>query len=129
MLILDTSILIEIERENKKVKDVLYTYSRTHSGIPYITSLTYAEFLYGFLKIHKKQKALEILDLYELLAPTKKSAGLIAELKYTLEKKGITIQLADIFIAAIVLEHDAVLATMDTDFKKIENLRLLFVNP
>ncbi|MBI5072846.1 type II toxin-antitoxin system VapC family toxin [Candidatus Woesearchaeota archaeon] len=127
MLVLDTNILIDIEKNNLAIKDQLKKYILL--GAPAITALTYAEFLYGYLSKQKDavEQALKTLDLYRTLHTTKKSCRLIAELQYELEKKGTPLPLADIVTAAIVLENNATLITRDRDFKRIERLNAVYL--
>lgn len=129
MLVFDTNILIDIEKGNKEIKEQLLKQSLAYGGNPSITALTYAEFLFGYLSKRKEaiEQALEILSLYDVLHTTKESAQLIAELQYSLEKKGTPLPLADIITAAIVLAHGATLVTRDKDFKKIEKIKLLLL--
>jgi predicted nucleic acid-binding protein len=129
MLVFDTNILIDIEKGNKELKEQLLKQSLAYVGNPSITALTYAEFLFGYLSKRKEaiEQALEILNLYDILHTTKASAQLIAELQYSLEKKGTPLPLADVITAAIVLTHGATLVTRDNDFKKIEKIKLLLL--
>lgn len=129
MLVFDTNILIDIEKDNKEIKERLLKQSFVYGENPSITALTYAEFLFGYLSKRKEaiEQALEILSLYDVLHTTKESAQLIAELQYSLEKKGTPLPLADVITAAIVLTHGATLATRDKDFKKIEKIKLLLL--
>ena len=127
MLVLDTNILIDIEKNNVPVKEHLKRY--VHLGAPAISTLTYAEFLYGYLSKQKDgvEQAIRILDLYRTLHTTKKSSRLIAELQYDLEKRGTPLPLADIITAAIVLENNATLITRDKDFNRIEKIKVIFL--
>lgn len=129
MLVLDTNILIEIEKGNKIVREQLIKQALLYGGNPSITALTYSEFLFGYLS--KPQgainQALEILALYTILHTTKVSAQLVAELQYSLEKKGTPLPLADVITAAIVLANQATLVTRDKDFKRIEKMKTLFI--
>ena len=130
MLVLDTNILIDIEKNNKTVKEQLMKQSLLYGRNPSITALTYSEFLFGYLSKSNKEidQALEILALYTILHTTKASAQLIAELQYSLEKKGTPLPLADVITAAIVLSYGATLVTRDNDFKRIEKMKTLFIS-
>lgn len=128
MLVLDTNILIDIEKNDVPLKEQLRKHSTLYGGNPCITALTYAEFLFGYLSKPKgMDQALQILNLYTILHTTKESAQCIAELQYSLEKKGTPLPLADVITAAIVLTHGATLITRDNDFKRIEKLKTLFI--
>ena len=53
----------------------------------------------------------------------------MADLKYKYEKKGIVVPLADLIIASIAIENNAVLVTSDKDFEKIEELKKIIISP
>ena len=50
MLILDTNILVELAAHNVNVIDFLRNLLTKFPSKPYITSPTYSEFLFGYLK-------------------------------------------------------------------------------
>src|SRR3989344_1508042 len=97
--VLDTSILIEIENDNK---DILSWFSTLAEDEVFITFFTYCEFLYGFMNKNEvnQKKAKEQLARYHLLLPTQKTAHLFCELLYNSKKKGISITEFDGFITA-----------------------------
>ena len=128
-LILDTSVVIDIERRNEEIINKLKSLSNEHPNIPSISLMTYPELLIGFNKgkIKDSIKEKEILDKFNFLSATKKTAEELAELKYNYDKKGMTLSLADLFIASQAIENNMTLITKDSDFNKIEELDKIII--
>jgi predicted nucleic acid-binding protein len=128
MFVLDTNLLIEIEKGNEKIISLIQGLISKYPCKPVITAPTYSEFMYGYLQSsNKEEKAKEFLEAYDLLQTTKNSSLLFAKLKYNLMKKGKAIPLFDILVASIVMDRNATLLTMDTHFKNIEELRTMII--
>ena len=127
MIVLDTNILIEFEAHNVELIKFLQNLTKKFPSKPYITSANYSEFLYGFIKESpkKQEKAIEFLEDYKLLNTSKNSSGLLAKIKYELEKKGKMIPIFDVLIASIVMDKKAMLITFDEHFKNIEGLEVV----
>ena len=127
MIALDTNILIEFEAHNVELIKFLQNLTKKFPSRPYITSANYSEFLYGFIKESpkKQEKAIEFLEDYKLLNTSKNSSGLLAKIKYELEKKGKMIPIFDVLIASIVMDKKAMLITFDEHFKNIEGLEVV----
>lgn len=60
----------------------------------------------------------------EVLELTEKTTQLYADIFAVLKRKGKPIGTNDMWIAALCLEHDVPLATLDSDFKAVEGLKL-----
>ncbi len=116
-MILDTSILIEILKNNISIQDKLERIGEKVAT----TAITEHELL-KFLKEDKAKELLNTVDIYPFggNAP-EKSASIFKNLK----KRGTMINEFDILIAAIAITHDELLVTKDNDFKSIEGLKLL----
>lgn len=129
MLVLDTNVLIELEKHNIKIINILQQLTNQFPTKPYITAPTYSEFLYGFLKHSnkKEEQAKQFLGAYEILHTTKESSQLLAKLKLDLEKQGKAIPIFDLLIASIVLDKKATLVTMDEHFNNIKELEIKII--
>lgn len=129
MFVLDTNLLIEIEKGNGKTISLIQGLISKYPCKPVITAPTYSEFMYGYLQEspNKEEKAKEFLEAYDILQTTKNSSLLCAKLKYNLMKKGRAIPLFDILVASIVMDRNATLLTMDTHFKHIDGLRTMIL--
>ncbi len=130
MLVLDTSILIDIEKEVIPTIKRIEELSKIYPLLPKITFITEFEFTYGLVDKNEKnkQKALSFLTNFETLFPTKKTALALATLKHKYEKRGIILSLSDLLIASITIENNYVLVTKDNDFQPIEELQKIIVS-
>ena len=129
MIVLDTYVLREIELGNQKVIERLIELRKNHTENPAIPFICFSEFYYGLLKRGKSMEAgLNLLEKFTKLHSSEKSMKLIAEIKLDLENKGSMIQLFDIIIAAIVIDHRATFITSDKGFEKINGLDVVFID-
>ncbi|HLC53149.1 MAG TPA: type II toxin-antitoxin system VapC family toxin [Candidatus Nanoarchaeia archaeon] len=123
--ILDTSIVIEIERENKAVIEKIEQLKDIYSALPKISFMTYFELFEGISKKSEKnkEKALMLINLFEVMQTTKKTAQILILLREKYE-----LPLPDLFIAAQTLEHGGILVTKDTDFKSIQEIEKIILS-
>ena len=122
MIVIDTDVLIEIfDIKSKKGEEALNKIVESNENIS-ITAINLHEILYGLQKYAKPVK--EILQL-PVLNYTKKDAKLAAEIELETEKTGRTIRRTDAMIAAITINNNASLYTLDLKhFKPLEALGL-----
>jgi len=125
--LIDTSVLIALSQNDKGTLAVVRALRPHFSHPPGISFMTYMEFYYGLMnKDEKKRQALlSYLQSFPLVLPTAKTAELLAMLKHEHRKKGDTIALADLFIAAQALEEKCALVTSDADFRRIKGLQII----
>jgi tRNA(fMet)-specific endonuclease VapC len=123
-LVLDSTIVVDLERGNKKTISSIEKLKEKFPGLPIITFITYFEFFEGLLRrdVKSKEGSLEFLNKFSYLHITKKTAEILAELKTNNSKKGINLPLADLLIAAQVKENNLLLITKDNHFKQIEEI-------
>ncbi|MAE49388.1 hypothetical protein CMI48_01025 [Candidatus Pacearchaeota archaeon] len=123
-LLLDTSVLIAIEKKEAHIKEKLNQIRKQHQTIPAISLITYTEMITGYKKreIKNQEKAIGFLNNFTFLPATKETATILANLKYTYDQKGNTPSLADLFIAAQAKEHHLTLITKDKDFERIDEI-------
>ena len=123
-LIIDSSVLIDIERRDKEVIEKLGELKKLYPATPKISFMTYFEFLYGLRKksIKNKNKALAFLGLFEIIHTTNKTANFLVLFKDKYE-----MSLSDLFIASQVMEQKGILVTSDKDFEKIDEIEKIFV--
>ena len=127
MLVIDTNILIEIEKRNEKIVGELMELKKSHPQNISITSAVYAEFLFGFLKIKKEKEAEKYLQNCEIINFDKESAVIFANTKKTLEEKGASIPVLDILTASCVISKGATFVTLDNHFDRIPNLKTIIL--
>jgi tRNA(fMet)-specific endonuclease VapC len=88
-----------------------------------------AELRFGFLKGTKGQKNEATLSRFldsprvELLPCDEGTTSIYAALKLQLKRQGTPIPINDVWIAALVLQHDGALFTRDTDFDHLPQVR------
>lgn len=121
--LLDTSVLIALFANETTVKENLAQASEV-----FIPSIAVGELYYGAWKSQRSQENLARID--ELVAGsailncTAETARWYGEIKNTLRLKGRPIPENDLWIAAIALEHNLVLATRDAHFEEIGILKV-----
>ena len=126
--VIDTNILVELERDNKIIISKLEGLDLIKGNI-HITSPSYSEFYLGLLNKSKEklEKEKDRLDKYKLLNTTKNSSKLLAEIKHKVTKTGTMIPIFDLLIASIVMDSRMPLVTLDGHFKKIQNLNIILI--
>jgi len=82
------------------------------------------EVLQGIKSEGEKNKILSILASLPYVEMMKKLWQSAAELSILLKKNGVNLPLSDIFIAAIAIENDLSIYTLDNHFTQISNLKL-----
>ncbi|MBI2232989.1 MAG: PIN domain-containing protein [Candidatus Aenigmarchaeota archaeon] len=127
-LALDTNILIEIDRLNKKIIEKLESLRKEEQLDPTLPALVVLEYYYGFLDSRKKESALKNINKYTILNTSKGSSLLSAEIKHKLERAGQIIPDIDIIIAAICIDNNAILVTSDKQFEKIKELNKIILD-
>lgn len=128
-LVFDTSILIAIERGDREIIKKLEVLYKSYPSSPQLTFISFFEYLTG-LKIRKSkslQDNLIFLKKFNVLQTTNSSAEILSDLKIKYDKKGITLSLADLLSASIVIDNNLILVTKDKDFEKIEELKKIIL--
>lgn len=122
MIIIDTDVLIEIlDKKSKKGEETLKRVLESEEDI-ITTSINLHEILYGLQKYAKPMK--EVL-LLPVLNYTKKDAILSSKIELEAEHKGTPTRRTDSMIAAIAINNNATLYTLDLKhFKSLKNLGL-----
>ena len=124
-LVFDTSILIAIERGDKETINKLEDLHKSYQSSPQLTFISFFEYLVG-LKIRKNnsfQNNLIFLKKFNVLHTTNSSAEILSDLKVKYDKKGLSLSLADLLSASIVIDNSLILVTKDKDFEKIDELK------
>lgn len=130
--ILDTSILIEIENNNKKVlSDIVEKIGDIESLNFYITYFGFCEYFYGHIKKNKKNKQtiLERLNGYKLLNTSKESAIIFCITQNDLKESGKEIPIFDSLSSSIAIANNMFMITADENFKRIPGLKTIMIEP
>lgn len=123
---LDTDILIEYFRGNKKIKERINNLSDDDSiGL---TWLSFYEFFKGIFlsgKLEEERFLRKLFDTCLILEASYESAKIGGGIYASLKRKGQLINDADILIASIVKAHNATLITNNVShFLRIEGLKV-----
>ncbi len=127
-IILDTSILIGLEKNDRFVLSQLADIRKFHPMDPNIPFISYFEFISGLKnrKPHNVSKAIKFIEQFPFLKAQKETAKILADLKHY-ETKGIMLPLADLLIAAQAIENNMTLVTLDKGFERIEELKKIIL--
>jgi hypothetical protein len=124
MLLLDASVWIDLLRGNDN-GSVRYAMQREPFEDLALTPMTYLEVLQGARSDADLARMSGVLQAYALLEP---AAGLAtheaaARMYRRARRRGITIRTAvDCLVAAVAIEHDAVLVHNDRDFLALQGV-------
>ena len=127
--IFDTSVIIDVVNRQQSTIAQLKEIARLYPGPGQITFITCFEFLLGLKEKSPKNKerAESFIHQFECLQATKTTAQILADLKWSYSKKGETISLADLIIAAQAIENNGTLITRDKAFEKISELKKIIL--
>jgi tRNA(fMet)-specific endonuclease VapC len=125
--ILDTDICIYWLKGNERIEKKII---QTGFANIFITVITECELYYGAFKSARREQNLSVIrELKRKIQTFHTSEGIsyiYGELKSDLEKKGQTIDDADLLIASIVLEKNVTLVTNNMEhFKRIPVLKVV----
>ena len=124
MILLDSSILIELFRKKDKKKTRFYALSETYNEL-FISSITYYEIGIGNRESHKDYWEALCEDL-NVIPFDKACADTAIAIYQELLKTNKMIDLADILIGATALTHTLPIATLNVKhFDRIKGLQLV----
>jgi tRNA(fMet)-specific endonuclease VapC len=125
--LLDTNIFSDLMRENPKLKERIENLSSTDRIV--ICTVIRGEIMYGIERLPRSKRRQELENkasrLFDTLAcePIPETAGdYYAKVKLTHQRKGLTLDENDLWVAATALALGAVLISRDRDFYQIEGL-------
>jgi predicted nucleic acid-binding protein len=121
-LLLDTSVLIDVLRAKKRRRDLLASLVRANHDLA-TTILNVAE-LYSGMRPHEESATEALLSSLRCFDFTPAAARLAGRLKFDFARKGRTLALADMIIAAIALENSCHLLTDNPKDFPIPSLNL-----
>lgn len=124
-LAFDTSILIAIEKKNKKIIKELQNLSSIYPAPAQLPFMSHFEFLFGLKKRKPKryEALIKFLNNFNVLQTSNKTSNILSTLKLKYDTRGTTLSLTDLLIASQVIENQLTLVTSDNDFQKIEELK------
>ncbi len=128
-LIFDTSILINLERREKRIVTKIEGLQQKTNFKSYTTFFNRFEFLVGIRERQPKnrEKAKGFLTRFEIIHTSDRTPEIMSVLKSKYEQKGLAISIPDLIIASLAIENNMTLVTSDEDFRNIEELKLQFI--
>lgn len=123
---LDTNRYTDFGRGDQEVTQILESAERIYLPLIVIAELR-AGFAYGS-RGRQNEEALQRFLLQPgvgILYPSDATTRFYAEIYRGLRERGALIPINDLWIAALVLEHDLVLCTRDKHFKSLPGLRII----
>ncbi len=124
MILLDSSILIELFRKKNKEKTLFYHLSQTEDNFC-ISSITNYEIGIGNRQSHTAYWG-NLSDNLKILSFDKSCSEKAIAIYLDLLKDNKMIDLADILIGATALTHDIPIATLNTKhFERIKKLKII----
>lgn len=128
MLVLDSDVVIEIERQNPEVISALNKLRSEHPGNLAISSAVYSELYYGALKRPKLlEHTTKTLQAFESLPFDSGAAEVFSKLKFYLDKKGAPIPVMDLITASATITAKADLVSRDAHFKNVPGLKVILL--
>jgi predicted nucleic acid-binding protein len=123
-LIFDTSILVDFERGYASTITSIDDLKKRYPVPAKISFITYFEFLLGLKEksIKNKEKSRNFIEKFNVLHTTKNTAEKLLILKQKYE-----LPLADLLIAAQVMENNGILITKDKDFEQVEEIEKIIL--
>ena len=121
-VLIDTSILIEHLRKQRKERTLFYQLAPHYDFI--ISSITEFEFLVGATP--KNQTFIQtLLSVLPVLAFDSRCVTTATDLYWDLKTRNKLLDLPDLFIAATALTHNVMLLTLNRKhFERIKNIKL-----
>ena len=120
-VVVDTSLWVEFFRGSTPLSSAVERLILEEQAVT--TGLILAELLQGVKKESEAQKIIEVFDglpTAEITTPIWRSAGRTGA---ALRRKGVTLPLSDLAIAALAVEHGLLVFTLDKHFDQIQDIR------
>lgn len=121
-VIVDTSVLISFFRGEDKIADKVSSLLQNNRVVT--TGIIIAELLQGMKDMKEESNISDILAETSPLEITIDLWIKAGKLALSLRKKGINLPLTDVAIAALAIEHNLSIFTLDEHFKKIPGVRV-----
>lgn len=124
---IDTNIIIYALKNS--YPNIIKKFETTPSYKILIPSIVKAELDYGASKSKNSKRTRELfnkfLSIYSIVPFTDKETKIYGDIRYQLEKAGKIIGANDLLISAIVISHNGVLVTHNTnEFSRINGLKI-----
>ena len=123
MVIADTSVWIpffkRVDSNEKRILDLL-----VDAGEIAMVGVVLAEVLQGARSVDERNLLEETLLALPYFEARQRTWVRVGQISSELLRKGITLSMSDLVIAALALEHDCAVYSLDDDFRKVPGLSL-----
>jgi len=119
-VLVDTSVWIEFFRPNTAAGNLLESLLSENSAVT--CGIVLFELMQGVKSEKEKTVVMNALSGLQYREMNEQLWQKSAEISSTLKKKGLTLPLSDIFIAAIAIDHDLEVFTLDKHFEQIPGI-------
>lgn len=123
IILLDTSVLIDALNGRAEIRSFLQEHLRAHHALA-CCAITIAE-VHAGMRRHEAPATSEFLDALDYYEATRAIARRAGDLRAAWSRKGHTLSLPDVLIAAVALEHGLALATANHKHFPMPELHLL----
>jgi predicted nucleic acid-binding protein len=123
IILLDTSVVIDALNARAEIRGFLQDQLRAHHTLA-CCAITIAE-VYAGMRRHEAPATSEFLDALDYYETTRTIARRAGDLKSAWSRKGQTLSLPDVLVAAVALEHGLALATGNRKHFPMPELKLL----
>ena len=121
-LLIDTGPLELLRRRDRRVESLALQHYPPVLPVPVVGEFLYGQLLAGVAP-EALMRAQEFLGGFEVLHPDAGTALTYARLRSQAKRAGQILPDADLWIAALALQHQARLVTMDSHFDLLPDLR------
>lgn len=121
-VIVDTSVLISFFRGTEKIAEEVTTLLENNKAI--VTGIIIAELLQGMKDLKEEENITAILDGISTIEVTTDIWFKAGKLALSLRRKGINLPLTDVAIAALAIENNLSIFTLDKHFEQISGVRM-----
>ena len=121
-ILADTTVWIEFFRLQSKIGNKLELLIK--EGSIWLCGIVIFELLQGIKSAKEKSVILETLSDFSYIEMSQSIWQKAAELSASIKKQRINLPLSDIFIAALAIEHNLSIFTLDKHFKQIPGVNL-----
>jgi hypothetical protein len=126
-VLIDTSIWVEYFRgKNQELVESVKHLIRTRRAT--LCGIVLSELLAGVRAKKSRDTLKQTLDALEYTEVSRDTWILTGELSSNLKHQGISVPLTDLILAALALENDSELFTLDNHFDRIPNLKRFKAN-
>ncbi len=121
-ILADTSVWIEFFKQRSEIGSVLETLILDNAV--WVCGVVLFELMQGVKSDQEKSLIKETLSNLEYAEMSNSLWHKAADLSASLKKKGVTVPLSDIFLAAVAIEHNLQIFTLDKHFEQIPGVKL-----